>query len=74
MIDEICSSLSVDPSKTIKVGDTAIDIDEGKNAQVGMTVGVTTGAQTFEMIAHSEPDYIINGMSALPELMGLSNH
>ncbi|MDN5216007.1 HAD-IA family hydrolase [Fulvivirgaceae bacterium BMA12] len=35
-----------DTSKVLKAGDSIIDIEEGKNAQCGITVAVTTGAHT----------------------------
>ena len=53
----------------IKVGDSIIDIEEGKNARCGITVGTTTGAHTEEQLASAHPDYIIHGLS---ELVGIA--
>ncbi len=54
-----------DAGKVAKVGDSAIDIEEGKNAGCGYTIGVTTGAQTAAQISKARPDLIIG---SLPEL------
>lgn len=51
-----------DPRQVAKVGDTAIDIEEGKNAGCGLTVGVTTGAQTVEQLRTASPDLIIDSL------------
>jgi phosphonatase-like hydrolase len=58
-------------SEILKIGDSGIDIEEGKNAGCGITVGITTGAQTREQLASAKPDYIIESMSELPRLVGL---
>jgi phosphonatase-like hydrolase len=47
---------------TLKAGDSAIDIKEGKNAGCGITVGVTTGAQTKEQLAEAQPTYILTSL------------
>lgn len=51
-----------DPTQVAKVGDTKIDIEEGRNAGCGLNIGVTTGAQTREQIASIDPDLIIDGL------------
>ncbi len=55
-----------DPSLVGKVGDSAIDILEGKNAGCGFTAGVTTGAQTAKQLWRAEPDVVVDSLSALP--------
>jgi phosphonatase-like hydrolase len=54
-----------DPAEVAKVGDSAIDILEGKNAGCGFTAGVTTGAQTANQLWVAEPDAVVDGLSAL---------
>ncbi|REH01549.1 phosphonatase-like hydrolase [Flavobacterium aquicola] len=54
-----------DPKKVLKVGDSAIDIEEGKSANCGMTAGVLTGAQTREQIQNANPTIIINNLTEL---------
>lgn len=48
-----------DPATVVKVGDSAIDIEEGKNAGCGKTFGVTTGAQTKDQIAVANPTAVL---------------
>ena len=60
-----------DASEVLKIGDSNIDIEEGKNAGCGITVGITTGAQTREQLAAASPDHIIDSLLDLPGLLGL---
>jgi len=63
--------LSIDnPKQVAKIGDTAIDIKEGQNAGCGLTLGITTGAQTRQQIARAEPDGIIEHLSELLDYIG----
>ncbi|MBC6994346.1 phosphonatase-like hydrolase [Neolewinella lacunae] len=57
-----------DPRIVAKVGDSAIDIAEGKNAGCGFTAGVTTGAQTAEQLWRAAPDAVVDGLPALLEV------
>lgn len=58
-----------DPEKVLKVGDSAIDIEEGKSANCGMTAGVLTGAQTREQIQNANPTIIINSLTELRAIL-----
>jgi len=49
----------------LKAGDSAIDIEEGKNANCGVTIGVLSGAQTKEQLESQKPDYILLSLSEL---------
>lgn len=49
----------------LKAGDSAIDIEEGKNANCGVTIGVLSGAQTKEQLEAQKPDYILLSLSEL---------
>jgi phosphonatase-like hydrolase len=51
-----------DPATVVKVGDSAIDIEEGKNAGCGKTFGVTTGAQTKDQIAVANPTAVLDDL------------
>jgi phosphoglycolate phosphatase-like HAD superfamily hydrolase len=51
-----------DPTTVIKVGDSAIDIEEGKNASCGKTFGVTTGAQTREQISVAHTTSVVDDL------------
>ena len=57
-----------DPSLVIKVGDSVIDIEEGKNAKCGLSIGITTGAQDSALLELAKPNYIV---SSLHELISL---
>lgn len=48
-----------------KIGDSAIDIEEGKNAGCGLSIGITTGAHTREQLAAAKPDLIIDSLIEL---------
>lgn len=52
-----------------KVGDSIIDIEEGKNAGCGLSIGITTGAHTYQQLASANPSNIINNLSELLQLI-----
>jgi phosphonatase-like hydrolase len=54
-----------DPSQVLKAGDSAIDIEEGKNANCGITIGVTTGAQTREQLELAQPTAVLDSLAEL---------
>lgn len=58
-----------DPQQVVKVGDSIIDIEEGKNAGCGLNIGITTGAHTRTQLLTGHPDYIINDLLELIPLL-----
>jgi len=58
-----------DPAQVIKVGDTEVDIREGRNASAGLVIGVTTGAYTRAALQAHAPDHIIDGLNELAPLL-----
>lgn len=54
-----------DAAEVVKVGDSIIDIEEGQNAGCKYSVGITTGAHTYEQLQTAKPDYIINNLMEL---------
>jgi len=54
-----------DAAEVAKIGDSTVDILEGKNANCGLTVGVTTGAQTRDQLATAGPDLIVDTLAEL---------
>lgn len=58
-----------DPKTVMKAGDSAIDIEEGKNAGCGLTIGVLSGAQTREQLEAAKPDYIFNSLSEAEKIL-----
>lgn len=57
----------VDAKQVLKAGDSIIDIEEGKNAGCGITVGVLSGAQTREQLQTASPTLILNSLAQLPK-------
>lgn len=56
-----------DPKKVAKIGDSAIDIEEGKNAGCGLTFGITTGAQLREQLLLATPNAILSNLAELQD-------
>jgi phosphonatase-like hydrolase len=54
-----------DASQVIKVGDSTIDIEEGRNAGCLVNVGITTGAQTRTYLEAAQPTAIIDDLMEL---------
>lgn len=52
-----------------KIGDSGIDIEEGKTAQCGMTFGITTGAQTEAQLRTANPTHIVSSLARMCELV-----
>ena len=57
-----------DSRNVLKVGDTVMDVEEGKNAGC-LTVAVLTGTQTESTLKQSNPDYVIKSVAGLPDLL-----
>ena len=74
MIDLVCEQVNVPAAQSLKVGDSAIDIEEGRNAGVALAVGITTGAQTRGQLQQAEPDAVIDDMLELLSLLELPTH
>lgn len=69
MILKAMELFDIKDSKTVlKAGDSAIDIEEGKNANCGITVGVLSGAQTKEELLKANPDYIFDDITQISSL------
>lgn len=66
MIELAMDEFGITDSKfVLKAGDSAIDIEEGKNANCGLTIGVLSGAQTREQLEVAKPDYILESLKYL---------
>ncbi|WP_298300946.1 HAD hydrolase-like protein [Hydrotalea sp.] len=69
MIQSIMATTGVqDAKKIVKVGDTEVDVLEGRNAGCGIVIAITTGAYTEQQLHSYAPDYIIH---SLDELKGI---
>ena len=70
MIQTIMQQMNVSDSRfVVKVGDTCVDIEEGRNAGCGLVVSVTTGAATRHELELLKPDRIIDSLEELPALI-----
>ena len=58
-----------EPQEVLKAGDSTIDIEEGKNANCGLTIGVLTGAQNETQLKTATPDYILPSLATLNEVL-----
>jgi len=66
MINTLISELGIaSPAEVLKVGDTEVDVEEGRNAGCGIVVSVTTGAYTRQQLEKYHPDYIIDDLQQL---------
>lgn len=70
MIQQLMFRFGIDDAMLVaKVGDTEVDVMEGRNTGCGLVVGVTTGAYTKEQLQSYEPDKIIDSLHELPSLI-----
>jgi phosphonatase-like hydrolase len=58
-----------DTKQMVKIGDSCIDIEEGKNAGCLLNIGITTGAQTETQLMEAKPDYIVHSLSEMLEIL-----
>lgn len=63
-----------DSRDVIKVGDSTIDIEEGRNAGCGLSIGITTGAHTAAQLKTASPDMVIDNLIDLLPLMSNINN
>jgi len=64
----ICNELKINPSETLMIGDTELDIQCGKNAG-SKTCGVLYGYRTKNQLEKEKPDFLISGLSELKKVL-----
>lgn len=70
MIRELMRRAQVtDAAQVVKIGDTEVDVAEGRQAGCSLVVAVTTGAFTREQLEPYKPDEIVDNLSAIPYLI-----
>jgi len=70
MIVEAMMKLNVQQEELVlKAGDSIIDIEEGKNANCGITIGVTTGAHTRQQLLSANPTHVLDSLTELKQLL-----
>ncbi|WP_405796105.1 phosphonatase-like hydrolase [Streptomyces sp. NBC_01506] len=57
--------------RVLVAGDTALDVRAGIAAGAGFVVGVLTGAQTRTELAAEHPTHVLDGVAAIPALLGV---
>jgi len=66
MINSLIQRLQISSANNVlKVGDTEVDVKEGRNAGCGIVVSVTTGAYTRQQLQEYRPDHIIDSLEEL---------
>ncbi|HEV8285173.1 MAG TPA: HAD hydrolase-like protein [Chitinophagaceae bacterium] len=66
MIDKLMYRSGIDdPALVAKVGDTAVDIEEGKNAGCSYVIAVTTGAYKSDQLEEFRPTHVVNSLSEI---------
>jgi phosphonatase-like hydrolase len=60
-----------DPREVAKVGDTPIDLEEGRLAGCGLNVGVTQGTHSREQLLPYPHTHLIRSVADLPGLLGI---
>jgi len=75
MIRYLLATLGLsDSSHVVKVGDTLVDLEEGKNAACGLVVGVTTGAYSRTQLESGPHDHIVDSLAEVVSLILESPH
>ena len=73
MIRELMRRFDVaNPSHVAKVGDTPVDLEEGRNAGCGLIVGVTCGTHTRAELGALPHTHLIEDIRQLPDILGSS--
>lgn len=52
-------------SSVAKIGDSQIDIQEGQNANCGLTFGITTGAQDEQTLRAVQPTHLVHSLKEM---------
>nr|WP_121274081.1 HAD-IA family hydrolase [Pedobacter schmidteae] len=70
MIYKMMQQLDItDTAEIAKVGDTEVDINEGKNTGCKYVIGVTTGAFTRHELAPYQPTHIIDNVAEVLDII-----
>lgn len=70
MIEQLMYRAGVDdPLMVAKVGDTAVDIEEGKNVGCSYNIAITTGAHRTAELENSRPTHIVNSLFEISSII-----
>lgn len=62
-----------DPGFVVKIGDSIIDIQEGQQASCALSIGITTGAHDAAQLRSANPDYVIDDLLEIVEILEKKN-
>ncbi|MET0634655.1 MAG: HAD-IA family hydrolase [Chitinophagaceae bacterium] len=62
-----------DALEVLKIGDSVIDIEEGRNAGCRFCIGITTGAHTRYQLQSASPDFIVDNLIELLPVIDQEN-
>lgn len=65
---EILEKFDVEPKEAIYIGDSEVDIETGKNANV-KTIAVSWGFRNREFLESNSPDYLVDSVEELKEIL-----
>ena len=68
----VLEHLGVEPAHAAMIGDMPADIEMGKRAEFGLTVGITHGFGTRESLTAARPNAIVDGIPSILALPSLS--
>lgn len=71
IIYQTLQRLGVDGNRAVLIGDTTIDVETGKRAEI-YTIAVPTGTHTRERLVNSNPDYISDNIQGLKDIIVVS--
>jgi len=70
MIEQLMYRAGIDdPLLVAKVGDTAVDVEEGKNVGGSYNIAITTGAYKTAELENSRPTHIVNSLMEIPSII-----
>jgi phosphonatase-like hydrolase len=70
MIEQLMFRAGVDdPMMVAKVGDTAVDIEEGKNVGCSYNIAITTGAYDIAELENLKPTHIVNTLLEISSII-----
>ena len=70
MIEQLMFRAGVDdPLMVAKVGDTAVDVEEGNNVGCSYNIAIATGAYKMAELENSGPTHIVNSLLEIPSII-----
>lgn len=63
-----------DPATVVYIGDGAVDMQVGRNAGVGMTVGITHGFGTRQILEECGADHTVDSLPGFKSLLARTNY